>query len=259
MDTFIRAAFDELLDTDGLAVMAKGMGIQRLLIKFLQYYSMAQLSTGKKQSMYSSSINNLNNSRHLLSWKLHWRVNCGNHAWFCCFHGPSFHVYVIYWCSVSWRLFLNPPSNAESVLHIGMLRVRQPACRQLLTLIPTLQLHNEEKKVVFCINANGTEDFILNGLLAEGLMPHRLPKVSRQLIRTWKQHLMQWGKETKRWWNMILHCEVSARLLKVKKTKQSKRIEYPQEERRGGKIEDNEGSKRSSKRKNSLQRNWWRE
>jgi hypothetical protein len=51
MDTYIRAAFDELLDTDGLAVMAKGMGIQRLLIKFLQYYSMAQLSTGKKQSM----------------------------------------------------------------------------------------------------------------------------------------------------------------------------------------------------------------
>jgi hypothetical protein len=64
MDTYIRAAFDELLDTDGLAVMAKGMGIQRLLIKFLQYYSMAQLSTGKKQSMYSYS---LNNSRDLSS------------------------------------------------------------------------------------------------------------------------------------------------------------------------------------------------
>lgn len=104
MDTYIRAAFDELLDTDGLAVMAKGMGIQRLLIKFLQYYSMAQLSTGKKQSIHSSSINNMNNSSHLLSWKLDWQVNCGNNAWFCYFHSPSFHVYVIYWCSVSWRL-----------------------------------------------------------------------------------------------------------------------------------------------------------
>ena len=63
MDTYIRAAFDELLDTDGLAVMAKGMGIQRLLIKFLQYYSMAQLSTGKNQTMYGCS---LYDSRHLL-------------------------------------------------------------------------------------------------------------------------------------------------------------------------------------------------
>jgi hypothetical protein len=83
MDTYIKIAFEELLHEDGLAVMAKGMGIQRLLIKFLQYYSM-------------------------------------------------------------------PQSIAE----------------------------NEKKpKLVFCINAHGMEESILNGLLAEGLMPHQLPKV----------------------------------------------------------------------------------
>jgi hypothetical protein len=56
--------------------------------------------------------------------------------------------------------------------------------------------HVEEKKVVFCINANGTEDFILNGLLAEGLMPHRLPKVCIQHIRTGRQHSRQCSEET---------------------------------------------------------------
>lgn len=46
MDRYIRAAFDELLNEDGLAVMAKGMGMQRLLIKFLQYYSISQNAAG---------------------------------------------------------------------------------------------------------------------------------------------------------------------------------------------------------------------
>ena len=46
MDKYIKAAFNELLNEDGLAVMAKGLGIQRLLIKFLQYYSMAQPAAG---------------------------------------------------------------------------------------------------------------------------------------------------------------------------------------------------------------------
>lgn len=40
MDKYIRAAFDELLNEDGLTVFAKGMGVQRLLTKFLHYYSM---------------------------------------------------------------------------------------------------------------------------------------------------------------------------------------------------------------------------
>lgn len=47
MDQYIKAAFTELLNEDGLAVMAKGMGIQRLLIKFLQYYSMAESAVGE--------------------------------------------------------------------------------------------------------------------------------------------------------------------------------------------------------------------
>ena len=47
MDKYIKAAFNELLNEDGLAVMAKGLGIQRLLIKFLQYYSMAQPTGGR--------------------------------------------------------------------------------------------------------------------------------------------------------------------------------------------------------------------
>ena len=47
MDRYIRAAFDELLNEDGLAVIAKGMGMQRLLIKFLQFYSMSQQASGK--------------------------------------------------------------------------------------------------------------------------------------------------------------------------------------------------------------------
>ena len=46
MDKYIKAAFDEVLHEDGLVVMAKGMGIQRLLLKFLQYYSMAQPLAG---------------------------------------------------------------------------------------------------------------------------------------------------------------------------------------------------------------------
>jgi hypothetical protein len=46
MDRYIRAAFDELLNEDGLAVMAKGMGMQRLLIKFLQFYSISQQAAG---------------------------------------------------------------------------------------------------------------------------------------------------------------------------------------------------------------------
>ena len=50
MDKYIKAAFNELLNEDGLAVMAKGLGIQRLLIKFLQYYSMAQPAAGVFQS-----------------------------------------------------------------------------------------------------------------------------------------------------------------------------------------------------------------
>ena len=49
MDRYIRAAFDELLNEDGLAVMAKGMGMQRLLIKFLQFYSISQQAAGTHQ------------------------------------------------------------------------------------------------------------------------------------------------------------------------------------------------------------------
>ena len=47
MDVYIRAAFNELLAEDGLVVMARGMGIERLLIKFLHYYSMPQLAAGE--------------------------------------------------------------------------------------------------------------------------------------------------------------------------------------------------------------------
>lgn len=47
MDVYIRAAFNELLAEDGLAVMARGMGIERLLIKFLHYFSIPQQSAGE--------------------------------------------------------------------------------------------------------------------------------------------------------------------------------------------------------------------
>lgn len=57
MDKYIKAAFYELLNEDGLAVMAKGMGIQRLLIKFLQYYSMPQSIAGKKNTSFYMFIN----------------------------------------------------------------------------------------------------------------------------------------------------------------------------------------------------------
>ena len=37
-DAFMSQIFEELFDNDGLTVMARGLGIKRLLIKFLQHY-----------------------------------------------------------------------------------------------------------------------------------------------------------------------------------------------------------------------------
>ena len=39
MDSYVQAAFEELLREDGLAVFGQGLGVTRLLIKFLHYYS----------------------------------------------------------------------------------------------------------------------------------------------------------------------------------------------------------------------------
>jgi hypothetical protein len=78
MDSYIKAAFEELFREDGLTVMAKGLGIKQLLVKFLHYYSVKQ---------------------------------------------------------------------------------------------------REEKKLVFCINATGMEDFIRHALYSDGLMPYQTPKV----------------------------------------------------------------------------------
>jgi hypothetical protein len=36
---YLQQAFHELLEEDGLVVMAKGLGVQRLIARFLQMYS----------------------------------------------------------------------------------------------------------------------------------------------------------------------------------------------------------------------------
>ena len=39
MDTYVKEAFEEMMREDGLAVFGQGLGVTRLLIKFLHYYS----------------------------------------------------------------------------------------------------------------------------------------------------------------------------------------------------------------------------
>jgi len=84
MDKYISAAFQELYQEDGLLVMARGLGLTRLISKFIQYYS-----------------------------------NPANY------------------------------SNADK----------------------------KEKKLVFCINATGLEDVLIDSLLAEGIPASHLPRL----------------------------------------------------------------------------------
>jgi len=39
MDTYLRQAFQDLFQEDGLTVLARGLGIHKLFSKFVKYYS----------------------------------------------------------------------------------------------------------------------------------------------------------------------------------------------------------------------------
>jgi hypothetical protein len=43
MDIYLKEAFEELYKQDGLTVMGKGLGINRLLAKFIQLYCSKQM------------------------------------------------------------------------------------------------------------------------------------------------------------------------------------------------------------------------
>ena len=107
MDEYVKEAFEELFREDGLVVFAQGLGITRLLLKFLHYYSVSRINETASSSSSSSSSSSKSSST---------RTN------------PS--------------------------------------------IIPASQ-----RPLVLCINATGMEDYILNGLLADGLLPDQLPKV----------------------------------------------------------------------------------
>jgi hypothetical protein len=102
MDHYLRAAFVELLNEDGLAVMAKGIGAHRLLIKFLKYFS----------------------------------------------------------------------APAEQVLHPKSFFTKEAAVSSLSVPGPV-----HKRKLVICINVSGMEESILEGLIADGVMPDELPKI----------------------------------------------------------------------------------
>lgn len=46
MDAYLSKAYDELLKSDGLCVMARGLGLKRLLVKFIQHYSVGVTARG---------------------------------------------------------------------------------------------------------------------------------------------------------------------------------------------------------------------
>ena len=109
MDEYVKEAFEELLREDGLVVFAQGLGITRLLLKFLHYYSVSRINETASSSSSSSSFSSSKSSSST-------RTN---------------------------------PSTVPA----------------------------SQRPLVLCINATGMEDYILNGLLADGLLPDQLPKV----------------------------------------------------------------------------------
>lgn len=51
MDTYIASAFKELFNQDGMTVMGRGLGINRLLLKFIQYYTNPPIEKDKKKKL----------------------------------------------------------------------------------------------------------------------------------------------------------------------------------------------------------------
>ena len=112
MDNYLQDIFEELYRDDGMAVVGRGLGVRRLLLKFLEKYCLDNSS-----ALNCPSANAVNSSAAVLATK----------------------------------------SSSGSSNQVA-------------------------KKIVFCINAGGNEDSILNGLLAEGVLPHQLPKVNLNLF-----------------------------------------------------------------------------
>lgn len=54
MDEYLRKAFEELFSEDGLLVMGRGLGLDRLYAKFAQYYSSFHLLSGDSSSINKS-------------------------------------------------------------------------------------------------------------------------------------------------------------------------------------------------------------
>jgi len=48
----VASAFEELYNEDGLLVMARGLGLQRVISKFLEYYSSSSSSTGVRKLVF---------------------------------------------------------------------------------------------------------------------------------------------------------------------------------------------------------------
>ncbi len=120
--------FEELYRSDGLAVIGRGLGMRRLLLKFLEKYCLDNFNAVAPQSTPTSSM-------------------------------------------------LNPAVASLLKGSDGGITVNSSSGSALA------------KKIVFCINATGMEEIIINGLLAEGLMPQQLPKVQCEIMTKLRNQL----------------------------------------------------------------------
>ena len=57
MDLYLKLAFDELSQNDGLVVMGHGLGLRKLFSKFVQFY--CETSTQKKALVFCLNGNDL--------------------------------------------------------------------------------------------------------------------------------------------------------------------------------------------------------
>lgn len=143
MDDYLSDIFEEVYVEDGLVVMGRGLGIHRLLCKFLEKYCQDvcidnfKTSQSMQNSIYSSSSSSSSSTNNALHSVIHSNT-------------------------------MNMNMNINININI----------KNTTTDLSSSEAAATSRRIVFCINTNGLEDNILHNLLmSEGVLPNHLPKI----------------------------------------------------------------------------------